>query len=234
MPCSWQAAACSDDVVFGAARRAVAQADRIPVAAAAVLLRQRRAAGEQQRGQQGDRHGGFHHAPRRRAVDLRRPTACTAGAESRLKRWPRRRAGPTGGAARRAAARRFYNSRPSSRLMATTAARGGRSSPSGQWLRGSCQRAAFARMLDGEEQRASVGRELAAADLAADGPAGELLAAGRAAGRSVGHDEAAIVRDGPVVAVRDDPQPALRIDAEIVRGTAIGLSSRGIRDSRAK
>src|SRR3954468_12936466 len=77
------------------------------------------------------------------------------------------------------------------------------------------ERAAFAGMLDREEQRATVGRELAAADFTAGGTTRELLqpAALRPAGP---HHEAAVVRPGVALAIRDDPEPALRVDAEIV------------------
>src|SRR5688572_10749513 len=81
---------------------------------------------------------------------------------------------------------------------------------------GPLEAAAFTRMLDGQEQSLAVGRELATADFAAIGTAGQLLeqSALRPGG---GHHEAAIVRVALVVAVRDDPQAALRIDAEIIR-----------------
>ena len=94
------------------------------------------------------------------------------------------------------------------------------------------QRAAFARMLDGQEQRAAIGREFTAADFAASGAAGELLekAALRSAGR---HHVAAIVRMSVIVGVGDDPQPALRIDAEIV-GAMNRAEFRRDWDSRAK
>src|SRR5690349_4120130 len=76
--------------------------------------------------------------------------------------------------------------------------------------------AAFAGMLDGKTHRAAVGCELAAADLTTRGPARELLE--EAAFRPArGNDETAIVRVTGIVVVADDPEPALRIDAEIVR-----------------
>src|SRR5687768_2604690 len=64
--------------------------------------------------------------------------------------------------------------------------------------------AALARMLDAEEQRFGVRRELAAADFRADGPAHELLqtAALRTFGRA---DPAAVVRAARLIAVADHP-----------------------------
>src|SRR5262245_5789242 len=68
--------------------------------------------------------------------------------------------------------------------------------------------AAFAGMLDGKEERASVGREFAAADFAAQRAAGELLRQA-ALGTAGGDDEAAIVRQPMVVGITDDPEPSL-------------------------
>src|SRR5688500_18705282 len=77
------------------------------------------------------------------------------------------------------------------------------------------ERAALTRVLDGQEQRAAIGSEFAAAHFTSDGAARELL--GKPARGSAGrYHEAAVVRTAALVGVGDYPQPALWIEAEIV------------------
>jgi hypothetical protein len=75
--------------------------------------------------------------------------------------------------------------------------------------------ATFARMLDAQEQRLAIRRELAAADFRADRAAHELLQA--AALRTLGRTRVtAVVRPTRLQTVRDDPQVAVAVEADVV------------------